>query len=345
MPSLFRTLLVCTLCLLLVAMPTAAGGAAPRAEKPSEYGLKRRANKAAAAYARAQRDVGRLDSDIARLERETADLQARIAPLREAVTRRAVALYQASRGVEALAGLSEQDNLVASARRARLVSEVSSGDVASLEELEAAGAELRARRESIAGKRSEREAAMVELDNERRVVELELAAMARARRDLQSRLLPSRASRSGSRGQEPAQTLAQAAAIPVITDFICPIRGPVAFTDSWGDPRSGGRRHKGTDLMSPHGTENVAVVSGQIERHHSGAGGLSIYLHGDDGNTYYYAHLSEVVGPDRRVAQGEVVGLTGSSGNARGGSPHTHFEIHPGGGQAVNPYPTVRRVC
>jgi murein DD-endopeptidase MepM/ murein hydrolase activator NlpD len=89
----------------------------------------------------------------------------------------------------------------------------------------------------------------------------------------------------------------------------------------------------------------VAVVSGQIARHHSGAGGLAIYLYGDDGATYYYAHLSEVVGPDRRVAQGEVVARTGNSGNARGGAPHTHFEIHPGGAEAVNPYPSVRAVC
>lgn len=345
MPRLFRTLLVCTLCLLLVALPTAAGGASARTEKASEQDLKFRANKAAAAYARAEREVARLADDIARLEREMSDLEARIAPLRAAVTRRAVALYQASPGVEALAGISGEGNLVASARKARLVSQASSGDIAGLEQLEAASAELRARRETLASTRSEREAAMVELDNERRVVELELAAMARARRDLQSRLLSSRVSRSGARGQDPAQALAEAAAIPVVTDFICPIRGPVAFTDSWGDPRSGGRRHKGTDLMSPHGTENVAVVSGQMERHHSGAGGLSVYLHGDDGNTYFYAHLSEVVGPDRRVAQGEVIGLTGNTGNARGGATHTHFEIHPGGGQAVNPYPTVRRVC
>ncbi len=95
--------------------------------------------------------------------------------------------------------------------------------------------------------------------------------------------------------------------------------------------------------MNPYGTENVAVVSGSFETHHSAAGGLTIYLHGDDGHTYYYAHLSKIVGPDRRVAQGEVIALTGSTGNAR--APHTHFEFHPNGGRAVNSYALLRAHC
>ena len=66
--------------------------------------------------------------------------------------------------------------------------------------------------------------------------------------------------------------------IPVVTDFVCPIRGPLTFTDTWAAPRPGGRRHEGTDLMNPYGTPNVAVVSGGFETHHSGLGGLSIYF-------------------------------------------------------------------
>ena len=131
----------------------------------------------------------------------------------------------------------------------------------------------------------------------------------------------------------------------VATGLVCPIRGPVSFVDSWGAPRATTGSHQGVDLMNPRGTPNVAVVSGRAEMRTGGTSGLGVWLYGDDGTLYYYFHLEAYEGAPRHVQQGEVVGYTGNTGDASGGATHTHFEIHPGGGPAVNPYPTVVAIC
>jgi murein DD-endopeptidase MepM/ murein hydrolase activator NlpD len=82
-------------------------------------------------------------------------------------------------------------------------------------------------------------------------------------------------------------------------------------------------------------------VSGNLVQGTNRLGGITVSLQGDNGNRYYYAHLSAYEAPPGRVEQGVVVGYIGDSGNATG-VPHLHFEIHPGGGVAVNPYPSVR---
>lgn len=125
--------------------------------------------------------------------------------------------------------------------------------------------------------------------------------------------------------------------------WLCPVAGPTAFGDTWGAPRSAGRKHQGVDMMSPFGTPLVAVVAGSVNMKTNALGGNVIWLTGADGDKYYYAHLSGWEGRDRSVAAGEVIGYVGSTGNTS--ANHLHFEIHPGGGVAVNPYPTVRQYC
>lgn len=127
--------------------------------------------------------------------------------------------------------------------------------------------------------------------------------------------------------------------------YACPVAGRHSFTDTWGAARSGGRSHQGTDLMAAYGTPLAAVTSGVVRTASSGAGGISLYLRGDDGVTYFYAHNSRnSVSSGERVKAGEIVGAVGTSGNAPESAPHLHFERNPGGGP-VNPYSFLRRIC
>ncbi|MCU1589771.1 MAG: family metallopeptidase [Frankiales bacterium] len=133
---------------------------------------------------------------------------------------------------------------------------------------------------------------------------------------------------------------------PVLAGYVCPVRGPHSFTDTWGDPRPGGRRHQGNDVMAPYGTPVVAVTSGVIKTNYSRNGGISLYLEGTDGDEYFYAHNSRNVAvTGQHVATGELIGYVGNTGDARGGPTHVHFERHPGGGRPVDPYSFLIRAC
>ncbi len=127
--------------------------------------------------------------------------------------------------------------------------------------------------------------------------------------------------------------------VPSGSSWICPV-GPASFFNDWGFPRAGGRYHEGNDLFISRGTPVVAPVSGTVEYIVGSIGGNQFFLHGDDGARYLGSHMDGFNGKDRKVTAGEVLGYVGTSGNARGTSPHLHFGIYLNG-NAVNPYPTL----
>jgi peptidoglycan LD-endopeptidase LytH len=127
--------------------------------------------------------------------------------------------------------------------------------------------------------------------------------------------------------------------------WVCPTGyAAVSFSDTYGASRSGGRSHEGVDMIGGRGTPLLAVVDGSAFGKQTSLGGNSVWLTGNDGNKYFYAHLDSF-GQSGAVQAGDVIGYMGDTGNARGSVVHLHFEIHPGGGSSINPYPTVRAHC
>jgi len=128
---------------------------------------------------------------------------------------------------------------------------------------------------------------------------------------------------------------------------VFPVDGPRAFSNDFGAPRHQGD-HEGIDILAARGTPVVAVADGVIDsmsRADTGLGGIRVWLRDDAGTRYYFAHLRSIpagIEVGVRVRAGQEIGAIGRTGDARGGVFHLHFEMHPGGGRAVNPYSELR---
>lgn len=149
----------------------------------------------------------------------------------------------------------------------------------------------------------------------------------------------------------PGQTIAlpagarEPAAAPELDAL--PTQGPCWYSDTWGAPRSGGRRHRGVDIFTRRGDYVYAVADGRLSgRIWDGSGqvsGNAWMLTADDGTRYFYAHLADFapeLSVGSKVRAGQIIGWVGSTGNAS--AAHLHFEIRPGGGEPIDPYPTVK---
>lgn len=128
-----------------------------------------------------------------------------------------------------------------------------------------------------------------------------------------------------------------------------PAQGLCHFEDTFGDPRSGGRTHEGVDIIAPRGKYVYAAVNGVLSRMYveetAPLTGNGWRLTRADGSFYLYAHLDSLangLGVGSVVSAGEIIGTVGDSGNA--GTPHLHFEVHPAGGTAIDPFPVLSAV-
>lgn len=303
-------------------------------------------------------------NDVARVERKQSNISGAIVTRQS--NREEVALAAEEKAVELyMRGASSAPGLLLSVANvgqimstSELLAAASADDQASLAALSAMEADLARFQEELTEVEAElREVEATRLDavnrqeSARNDSEAAYAAMSDRCKELnQTYEQEQAAARARAAAEAQGKGGAAAGASPQATSgFICPMSpGRSSFIDSWGFPRSGGRGHKGTDMMAAWNETIFAVADGTVSIGSGGLGGRTLWLSATNGTAYYYAHLNDwAVGNGATVSRGDVVGYNGDSGNARGGSPHLHFEIHPGGrgSAAVNPYPTLVSAC
>jgi len=268
---------------------------------------------------------------------------------------RAVAAYVKGGTDDGFGALLSTNRPMQAARRALFLEQANQKDDRVVDQLNALREDLETKQATLKKQREEQQALEERLVNQTAAMQQRLADASRARDELAARLEREqaaaaaaeaariRALQAASRPQNvsvgPAGGAGQIIANPGGGSFQCPVSG-AAYSDDYG-PRSSGF-HYGIDMFAATGTPLVAVKPGTVSQMPmDGAGGNEVYLSANDGNVYYYAHLSQYAGGPRSVAQGEVIGYVGSTGNAS--APHLHFEIRLGGanGSRIDPYPTL----
>jgi murein DD-endopeptidase MepM/ murein hydrolase activator NlpD len=129
--------------------------------------------------------------------------------------------------------------------------------------------------------------------------------------------------------------------------YVFPVYGKHTYSDDWGAPRQDTGFHQGNDIFATAGTPLVSVCKGTLHRVGTNVvPGNRLWVKCDKGgDEFFYGHLSAFANNAHsglHVEAGQVVGFVGSTGDAEQTPPHLHFEVHPSGGKAVDPYPFLR---
>lgn len=330
-----RVLLALMLVVVLGFAPSAV--AAPtQVQKLQEQvkALQQDAARAGKAYSDAYWQLDKTRVEIARVDAEQAAAQARFTEVSGRLSQRAMDMYRTG-GADYLTILLSSDDFDEMLLRLEYVQRVGQQDADIIAEVEALQTQLGASRAELETLKASQAEEAARLKEESRRVESELKAQQSEYDKLKKQLDAAIAAEKARTGTTTAKVGPNG--------MVFPVAGPNTYTDTWGAARSGGRSHKGTDIMSPRGTPCVAVLAGTVRSTDNSLGGKTIWLTADNGWAFYYAHLDSYKVTSGRVQAGQVIGYVGSTGNA-GSTNHLHFEIHPGGGAAVNPYSYLRQM-
>ena len=266
----------------------------------------------AAAAARAQ--IGRLRDELASITREFND--------------RVAAVYM-SGGSLSMGAVLTADSLQDASDRLQYAESVVQGDADLANEVSVRTEELRRQEDRLREAAEQQAAQAAELEGERDQIAAKVDELNAVVEDLRAEL------DSQQQAQVGLGVVVRSGAIQT-----CPVAGPNSFVDSFGWPRPDGRTHQGTDLIASAGTPVVAVAPGTA-RPAGSIGGLGVTVQHPNGDWTFYAHLG-AYGTLGAVSTGTVLGTIGSQDVS---IPHLHFEYHPNGGAAIDPYSLLLGVC
>ncbi len=323
------------LAITLSALPCAPAASAKTVEqlKAELEQLKADSREAGAAFDRAYWRLDETEVRIDKTDKRIAVTQKKLAKAKKRLSMHAASIYR--RGdfslFEFLMGASSFDDLVT---RMDYLRRIGASDAEAIQEVKQTRAKLKSQRTELVKERKSGAAALASLKSERDRLQGRLKTR-------QADFLRVKAQLDAIRGgpNRPDGMMG----VPGPNGMVFPVRGSYYYADTWGASRSGGRRrHQGTDIMAARGTPLVAITSGTVSSSNNGLGGKCIWLSGANGWKFYYAHLDGWAVRSGRVKAGQVIGYVGATGNAAGGAPHLHLQMHPGGGGPVNPYPYLR---
>ena len=329
-------ILIALSCLVVLMIPSAAVATDTAALASRMKNLEARIAAAGHSYEKAQWALEDNDTEIASADAAIAKTRRNLAAAKVRLGMRADGIYR-SGPFDMLTVLFAAPSLDSFLSRMAYMDTIAQRDAATIVEVKALSKELRTERARLSGAR--------------RRLSGSLAGRAKRRGQLQAQLASVQADYAKVKAEIAASAAAARASganqqityrgTPGANGMVFPVAGANYYSDTFGAPRSGGRTHKGTDIMASRGTPVVACVSGSVSSKEGGLGGKTIWLDGA-GWSLYYAHLNGWAVHSGHVSAGQVIAWVGNTGNAAGGACHLHFEMHPHGGAAVDPYPYLR---
>jgi len=293
-------------------------------------------NEAAARWQAAESRLEQTQDEVADAKARMEQIQASIDRIQERLQRRAVLAFQ-SGPASTIDLLLSSSSFAEFSDRLEFLGSMAQADSDLLVEQDVATEQLQRARADLLVLSERQAATAAELQAAAAAIQDRLAAVQARVSDLTAKYNAEQAA------ARQLQILGQTP-VPGAPLQVCPVAGPNSFVDSFGWPRSGGRSHQGTDLIAASGTPVVAAHPGVVSRSSSSLGGIQAYVRAPSGTYTFYAHLSGYSSASGSVGAGTVIGYVGSTGNA-GSVNHLHFEYHPGGGAAIDPYPYLLAVC